>query len=182
MYFTDFRTRLRNWSGTNETWQQPGPQPKSCSRAHLVRIMFAGHHSLPSEVTWLQLQLPGCCCHQKVHIVESAAAGRQQGCSLSCFFGPLAKGCHGCTGQLSFTIVWVPAARKADRRSFQRLPQKASRGKEIKSSQNWKRVQKQNSQVEMTVVIIMVITDKGHFMSSDSTDVGKPWVQSEGGP
>ena len=80
----------------------------------------------------MQLGLPGRCCNQNVHIVESAAASCQQGCSLSCFFGPLAKSCHGCIGQLSFTIAWVPAARKADR-SFQLLPQKASRGKEIVS-------------------------------------------------
>ena len=81
----------------------------------------------------MQLQLPGCCCHRKVHITESAAAGCQQACSLSCFFGPLTIGCHGCIGQLGFTIVWVPAARKADRMSFQLLPQKASGGKEIVS-------------------------------------------------
>lgn len=121
--------------------KQPGPQPKSCSRAHLVRIMS----SLDDEEALLFLKSLGCVLSSFPMLLPPESPHRGVCCCrppagdalCPVSFGPIAKDCHGCTGQLSFTIVWVPAARRLTEGVFS-LPQKASRGKEIKSSLHWK--------------------------------------------
>lgn len=72
-------------------------QPKSCSRAHLVRIKFAGHRALPSEVirhmcSWGS---PATAAIGKSMLLTLPlpTANREPPCL--CFFAPLVKGCNG---------------------------------------------------------------------------------------
>ena len=137
--------------------------------------MLDGHHNLPSEVTLHMCSWgsPATAAARKSTLLTLLLPTANGAPPCLCFLAPLAKGYTGCTGQQSLSHSRESQLLgRLGEGVFSFCPRKHQ--EEKKSSQNWKRVQKLNSQIIMIVGIIIVITDKVRFMSSDSPEVGEP--------